>query len=165
MCALRQTIWCNIWKYTVGKSQEHQLKEERLLTMCSAPGHLQYGSLWHVLQADISDFSHRLLGTPFLSARQQFSWTVVFSQQYTVYAWIEHKNKYWTIDLLNYRFETYESKTVRLNLRRYRGIQKIWKSYRWTRICKFSRQKCRIYKFSRQKLCFWTTWQKPSVWL
>ena len=54
---------------------------------------------------------------------------------------------------------------VRLNLRRYRGIQKIWKSYRWMRICKFSRQKCRIYKFSRQKLRFWTTWQKPSVWL
>ena len=73
-------------------------------------------------------------------------------------------------------------KPVRLNLRRYRGIQKIWKSYRWTRICKFSRQKCRIYKFSwqkcriykfsrqkcriykfsRQKLCFWTTWQKKQ---
>ena len=50
---------------------------------------------------------------------------------------------------------------VRLNLRRYRGIQKIWKSYRWTRICKFSRQKCRIYKFLRQKLRFWTTWQNP----
>ena len=64
---------------------------------------------------------------------------------------------------------------VRLNLRHYRGIQKILKSYRWTRICKFSRQKCRIYKFlrqkcriymfSRQKLRFWTTWQKTSVWL
>ena len=40
---------------------------------------------------------------------------------------------------------------VRLNLRRYRGIQKILKSYRSTRICKFSRQKCCIYKFSRQK--------------
>ena len=43
---------------------------------------------------------------------------------------------------------------VRLNLRRYRGIQKILKSYRSTRICKFSRQKCRIYKFSRQKSAF-----------
>ena len=45
----------------------------------------------------------------------------------------------------------YYLRTVRLNLRRYRGIQKILKSYRSTRICKFSRKKCRIYKFSRKK--------------
>ena len=71
----------------------------------------------------------------------------------------------------NHNFHQMLHEPVRLNLRRYRGIQKIWKSYRWTRICKFSRQKCRIYKFSRQKcriykflrqkLRFWTTWQNP----
>ena len=43
---------------------------------------------------------------------------------------------------------------VRLNLRRYRGIQQIIKSYWWTRICKFSRQKCRIYKFCDKNAVF-----------
>ena len=75
-------------------------------------------------------------------------------------------------DISEYR---QNSEPGQLNLRRYQRIKQIIKSYRWTRICKFSRQKCciykfprqkcRNYKFSRQKLHFWTTWQKHSVWL